>query len=54
MEQDPDWLLLQDLNFDLGDVDSLTNVQLCLVQFHPEADDVAKSKAELLYWRRYM
>lgn len=52
MEVDSSWLLLQDLNFSLSDINSLSTVQLCLVQFHPEADDVAKSKAELAYWRR--
>lgn len=52
MDQEADWLLLEDLNFGLDDINSLSTVQLCLVQFHPEADDLAKSKAELAYWRR--
>lgn len=51
-EQDADWLLLQDLNFGLDNINGLTTVQLCLVQFHPEADEAAKAKAELVYWRR--
>lgn len=49
---DADWLLLEDLNFSLDNLNNLTTVQLCLVQFHPEADETAKANAELVYYRR--
>lgn len=48
-----DELLSESLNFSLdGNLDALSTVQLCLVQFHPEADEATKNRAELIYWRR--
>lgn len=53
-EEEGEALLLEDLSFPLNDINSLSNTQLCLVQFHPEADEIAKSKAELVYYRRWV
>jgi hypothetical protein len=46
-------LLSESLDFSLEEsLETLTTVQLCLVQFHPEADEATKNRAELIYWRR--
>lgn len=46
-------LLAEPLDFALdGNLESLSTAQLCLVQFHPEADEATRNRAELIYWRR--